>query len=470
MPPADPRRRLLVAALVGALAGAGLAASPEPTGIEAFVAIRGGEVLVAENADVRLAPASVVKLLVAIAALETLGPEHRIETRLTAHGRLRDDGVLEGDLVVQAAADPTWGPGDGRDAPFGLLPVFGTELRRHGIRSVSGDLIVDVSRFPGRGAPPTRARGEVAYAVGAPTAPLAWDRGLVTFGLGPGPCLGAPAGLSPPDSGAAGGLDWENHVTTVGRERHGRGTVDVLPRWGTDGVRVEGEFPITEPVYRIEAAHPRPLESAAAVLRAAIESAGVPIAGSVRTNPPPETPSVAAVRLPSPPLAERLEPILRDSSNWHAEMLGRSLGAEVRGEGRLETGLEVVLEVLQEQAGIDEKALELDDASGVSPYDLVTARSVAEALRWAASRPWFGVLLASLPGSGEGTLRAWPHIPGLHAKTGTGRHTVALAGVLEATAGKPLLFCAITSGSPQERWAQRERILKRLRTLSGETP
>ena len=40
-------------------------------------------------------------------------------------------------------------------------------------------------------------------------------------------------------------------------------------------------------------------------------------------------------------------------------------------------------------------------------------------------------------GRGEGTLAAWPRLPSLAAKTGTLRHTVALAGILHPDSDAP---------------------------------
>jgi D-alanyl-D-alanine carboxypeptidase/D-alanyl-D-alanine-endopeptidase (penicillin-binding protein 4) len=65
-----------------------------------------GTILVAQQADRPVHPASITKVATTLALLKRLGPERRFETRIVAAGPLRRD-VLEGDLVVAADGDPT---------------------------------------------------------------------------------------------------------------------------------------------------------------------------------------------------------------------------------------------------------------------------------------------------------------------------------------------------------------------------
>jgi D-alanyl-D-alanine carboxypeptidase/D-alanyl-D-alanine-endopeptidase (penicillin-binding protein 4) len=90
-----------------------------------------GSVLVSQAADRAVHPASISKLPTTLALLRTLGAEHRFATRLHARGVLAN-GVLEGDLVVDAAGDPFFVD---ENALLVLL-----RLREVGLRSVSGDL------------------------------------------------------------------------------------------------------------------------------------------------------------------------------------------------------------------------------------------------------------------------------------------------------------------------------------------
>ncbi|MBL8172440.1 MAG: D-alanyl-D-alanine carboxypeptidase [Acidobacteria bacterium] len=93
------------------------------------------EPIAALNENLTFNPASVVKLATTFAALDRLGPQHRFRTDFYATGPINPrTGELEGDLVLRSGGDPSFSIQDAR--------AVGDELRRLGIRRVSGGLIV----------------------------------------------------------------------------------------------------------------------------------------------------------------------------------------------------------------------------------------------------------------------------------------------------------------------------------------
>ena len=213
----------------------------------------GGELQVIDelNADRLFVPASVLKVVTVAATLEHLGPEYRWRTRLTTNGAVAG-GVLDGDLVVEPGADPTWGEffDDGAREP---LAILAGQVSARGITRIAGDLIVDAGRFPGRLHPLDRSLGDLPYRHGAPSSGLAVDEATITVRVAPGAAIGAPARVRAPD-----GIDVINRTLTVGRHRHGAGSLDFLPVWGTDTLLLRGEYPISEPSFTIPASDPAP--------------------------------------------------------------------------------------------------------------------------------------------------------------------------------------------------------------------
>ena len=154
------RHRFLVGAAVACLAisaARGAEAQPAVAGDGAhhgYLAARltdggGLEVIDELNAGRFFVPASVLKAVTAAAALDHLGSGYRWRTRLTSAAEVAD-GVLDGDLVIEPGADPTWGrdrfPGGAAEP----LAALAEQVRARGIARVTGDLVVDASRFPGR--------------------------------------------------------------------------------------------------------------------------------------------------------------------------------------------------------------------------------------------------------------------------------------------------------------------------------
>ena len=428
------RRASVILTLVAGLAAA-LSAAGGERGFRGFLVMRGAQVLASENADQLFVPGSVRKLIVAAAALHHLGPDHRVVTELRAAGEIAE-GTLRGDLVVRAAGDPTWNARFFKDDPRAPLKRLARELAGRGIERVTGDLVVDTSRFPGRPSPLSRPTSELAYAYGAPSSALAVDENTVMVEIAPGRRVGERGRVRGPAA-----LRLLNHIRTVSRERHDRGTVDFLPVWRTNTIVVRGEYPVSEPGYRVELSVPYPDRYAAEVLRAVLRQQGIALAGQVKLSetPVPAGESVLA-QIASPPLAALLGPLLRDSHNWYAEMLLRHLAAELGGEGRRDEGLAIERQFLEEEVGLSPEAFVLDDASGLSPYNLLSPEAAVALLRYVRSRPWRELFVAALATPGKGTLAPWGRLPPLAAKTGTIRHTLALAGYLDPGSPEPVVF------------------------------
>lgn len=429
-------------------------------GLRGVLAVRGENELTAENADRLLTPASVAKLLVAATALHHLGPEHRVVTPLRARGEIAG-GVLAGDLVVVASGDPTWSERFHPAAPRAPLAALAREVAATGLRRVTGDLVVDLSRFPGRPMSRDRAVSDAPFAFAAPTAALAVDEATVDVVLAAGAAVGAPARLD-----GSPGLELVNRTRTVGGERQGRGTVDFQPVWGSDTIVARGEFPLGEPSYEIALADPTPERRAGEAIVAALAAAGVEVAGEVRLTHEPASGGRELGRVASPPLREILVPLLEKSHNWLAEMLLRLVAAEVAGEGRDEVGLLLEAELLVGAVGVAPDSFYLVDASGLSPANLLTPRTVVALLAWAWEQPWRDAWVAALPAADEGTLAGWPEKPPLVAKTGTLAHTDALAGYLWVGADRdsPVIFAVLSNHRPAATGRVRGEVV---RLLSG---
>ena len=101
--------------------------------------------LVSHRADVPRHPASTIKLLTTLAALEELGPAYVWETAVHVTGPVRD-GRLEGDLVLVGGGDPFLVV----EQVWRLLAA----VRARGLHEVTGRLVIDNTRFSVAGEPP----------------------------------------------------------------------------------------------------------------------------------------------------------------------------------------------------------------------------------------------------------------------------------------------------------------------------
>ena len=98
--------------------------------------------LYAHNHRQRMRPASTMKLLTAITALDQLGPAHRFTTELRSTGPIiqRTDstgGTLYGDLLCVGGMDPAFDNGD--------LRLLVDRLRQAGVDTIRGRILADKS-------------------------------------------------------------------------------------------------------------------------------------------------------------------------------------------------------------------------------------------------------------------------------------------------------------------------------------
>ena len=196
MKPLGPLLPIVLAAALMGLPSIGETQSQRPASVadgahRGYLAVRllgGGqhEVIDELNADRLFVPASVLKMVTVAAALEHLGAEYQWLTRLTSNGA-KTGSVLEGDLVIEPGADPTWGEALFDGGAGQPLAALAHQVRERGLTQISGDLVVDASRFPGRLHPSDRSYGDLPYRHGTPPAALAVDEATITVRVAPGP-------------------------------------------------------------------------------------------------------------------------------------------------------------------------------------------------------------------------------------------------------------------------------------------
>ncbi len=90
------------------------------------------------NADVPVNPASTMKLVTTYAALELLGASFQWKTEFFTDGEVRD-GILHGNLYVKGGGDPKLN--------MEKLWLLLRDLRANGVQHIKGDLILDRNHF-----------------------------------------------------------------------------------------------------------------------------------------------------------------------------------------------------------------------------------------------------------------------------------------------------------------------------------
>ena len=399
--------------------------------------------LVSHRADVPRHPASTIKLLTTLAALEEFGPAWRWETGVYVTGPVRD-GRLEGDLVLVGSGDPFLVV----EQVWRLLAA----VRARGLREVAGRLVIDNTRFSvGDEPPPGDFDGRPYRAYNAPP-----DALLVNFNAldvvveARG---GKPrAWIEPPVAGlrvrsrlalSAGGCARRDLRFDVSGALSVRSPLDApLPT-----LTVAGRFPRGCP----RAAFPRsvlpPVRFADGVVRALWTGMGGWIEGGLAVAPVPEG-ATPWHRHRSPPLALVVRGINKFSNNVMSRNLLLTLGAKRFGPpGTTDKGRSAVAAWLKRR-GIDLPHLRLVNGAGLSRDTRITARGLGRLLlagERSRFRPEFAASLplASLDGTLRRRLPGHPEATRVRLKTGRLDGVRALAGYVRAPSGRTLAVAAL---------------------------
>jgi D-alanyl-D-alanine carboxypeptidase/D-alanyl-D-alanine-endopeptidase (penicillin-binding protein 4) len=411
-----------------------------------------GEEVLAWQADRPLVPASTAKVVTAAAALDALGPSYLFTTEVWHTGTL-DGGVVDGDLYLVGAGDPTMVA----EKLWRLL----RDLRTDGVERVEGDLVFDDDFFdespliPGWNVARDLADGPSYFpAIGA------WNLefGSVALVVRPGAEAGAPA-IAVLETPAPGYVTVDADLVT-GEERS-RSRIELERVIADDRMtlKVSGTVALDARTRTFRRAVHDPTAFAMAVTQDLLRQVGPHVVGTVRRGSVPADAERIA-RRPSPPLASILMDTNKYSSNYMAETVLRTLGAEQRGQGTTAAGLEVVRAYL-DRLGLRDDGLRLVNGSGLSRETRLSAQALTTVLRHVAQDPRTGPeFVASLSiGGQDGTLlpRFREHPSRVRGKTGTLAGVHSLAGYLEADDGELYAFAILANDvkgglTPVKRW------------------
>jgi D-alanyl-D-alanine carboxypeptidase/D-alanyl-D-alanine-endopeptidase (penicillin-binding protein 4) len=415
-----------------------------------------GEVLYARNAGNYFTPASDAKLFTTALALATLGPDYRIRTTISASGTLDANGLLSGDLVLTGRGDanlsnrrfPYEKKVERDGPPERALAALADGVVARGVKEIDGGVVADDSFLQPERFPSGWTIDDMLWSYGASVSAIAVNDNTFTLELRPGERDGdATAFTVEPASDF---YTVENTVHTSARGSEEKLAAAREP--GSRTIRLSGTIPAGAQPRKLIIAVEEPAEYAAALLARLLEARGIQIHGGARgrhagdpalsrASRPAET--ILAEHM-SPPLAEDIRQVNKNSLNLHAELLLLLAAHEKTGATTYEEAVKFAADFFK-TAGIAEGDVVLSDGSGLSRRDLVTPRAIVQMLNYAAAQPWGDLYRASLPVVGEdGTLSdrmkntaAAGHI---FAKTGTIEHVVSLSGYATTTRGAHLIF------------------------------
>jgi serine-type D-Ala-D-Ala carboxypeptidase/endopeptidase (penicillin-binding protein 4) len=400
-----------------------------------------GEVIFDHFGDVRLRPASNMKLLTAAAALSVLGEDYRFKTEVLTDGNVKKK-TLQGNLYLRGKGDPTLLEDD--------LDKMAADIKKLGIKKINGNLIGDDSWYDDvRYSADLPWSDEQAY-YGAQISALTisptkdFDSGSVMIEVLPGNNKGGKAEVKvTPDTNF---VKIINQIETVPAD--GKKEITFEREHAKNTITISGTLPVKSKPEKGWIGVWEPTRYTLALFKQSLIEQGIQFTGRVKIGTTPDTARILHTHS-SIMLSELLVPFMKLSNNGHAETLVKEMGRVVKGEGSWEKGLDVMEKELT-KFGVNTKTLVLRDGSGISHVNLVPAAQLSHLLFSAQQQKWFPAFLHSLPIAGEsekmegGTLRnrmRGPAVKGkVIAKTGTISTVSTISGYVNTKSGQTIIF------------------------------
>ena len=390
--------------------------------------------LLSHRAGASMNPASVMKLVTTMAALETLGPTWTWKTPVYTDGTLRD-GTLQGNLYLRGQGDPKL-----------VAERIWLLLRRVqglGIRQITGDIVLDSSAFEAIAHDPGEFDGEPLRPYNAaPDALLLNFRSvLMTFVPTPG-AQTAELHVEPPLAG----VTWPAQVPL--RDGPCNDYRSGLRADFSDPARPRfaGRYPAAcgEKVWPLAWSDPAGFGSRA--IEGMWRAVGGQLSGRVREGRVPDglTPAFA---LESAPLAELVRDINKYSNNVMTQQLFLTLSLQQGGLGSYTGSRDLLRDWWRQRFGAGAEP-QMSNGAGLSREDRVSAAALARLLQYAWVSPLMPELMSSLPITGlDGTLRPgrWRSEGSAHLKTGSLRDVSAIAGYVHGADGRRHVLVALVN-------------------------
>lgn len=383
--------------------------------------------LLSLNTEAAMSPASTMKLVTTYAGLELLGPAYVWKTEVYRDGEL-DGDTLKGNLILKGGGDPKL-----TEEGFWLLL---RQLRQTGLRHIRGDLILDQGRFNVAEGDPGAFDGEPykAYNV-APQALMAGfqvvrfrllpdlEQQRVTIVADPQPSRLKIINRLKLNGGGCG--NWQASVSEEGETA----TVTFDGSLSTACDEQDTNLRLFSSTAHLDA-----------LFRQLWQEAGGTLSGSTRVGAtPPE--AVMMASMPSSSLAETVRDINKFSNNTMARSLFLTLGAEASESPATPANASAAVHCWLAAKGLAFPELVLENGSGLSRIERISAGHMGELLLNAWRSPVMPEFISSLPVTAlDGTMRKRlreEYVARMaHIKTGTLDGVKAIAGYVRDASGR----------------------------------
>lgn len=328
-----------------------------------MIEMESGKLVYSQDPNRSLIPASTLKILTGVNALNDLGGDFRYYTEIAYDGEIAADGTLSGNIYVIGSGDPSLGSSriSGNPSWKKLIQLMAKKTKQT-ITCIDGNIIVvshdKSNRYP---VPQDWLYEDVGNYYGAGIWPLNINENQYQIHFIRSGKVGGKTQVSRIEP-RIGGMQHINKVT-VGRKGSGDQSY-ILGGPYQYNRTIVGSLPQGGSTYKIKGAMPDPPSFFADRLAMELSNQGVRFQNVLVSTSLPNPSLKTITKIKSPKLIEIVKSILLESNNLYTEAVSRTL----EDQGKKKTA-------------VLGKGSHIVDASGLSPMNRITSLQMATFLK-----------------------------------------------------------------------------------------
>jgi len=410
--------------------------------------LKTGEILYKKNADKLFIPASNLKLFTTSAALILLGENFNYETRLFLNGEIRN-GKISGDLIVRGFGDPTISTKFIEGGAAKIFEKWADSLKAKGITEILGDIIGDDSAFDNEALGKGWQSDNESFWYSAESGALSLNDNCVRITIIPSSVGQAPYLSFNPVTDY---IKVTNRIITAPQNEEEE--VSFERKRGTNDVILEGKIKKNSKAISEYVSVSGATRYFLTVFSEVLEKKGFKISGKVKSLSecdvkPDDDDLILLYAHKSVNMADIVKETNKNSNNFFAEQLIKTIGYKKYNYGSVENGLKACRELFNDM-GVNLDNMYMVDGSGLSRLNLVTPRHIVNLLSYMYKSEVFESFYNSIPvagidGSIASRMRRTSAENNVRGKPGYNTGVSALSGYLKTRDGEPIVFTMVVN-------------------------
>lgn len=406
------------------------------------------QTLINYNAERFASPASVQKLVTALAAMLELGSDFTFKTTLYITGKIKNK-ILDGDVILKMSGDPTL-------TETRLNALF-KALSQKGVQTIKGNIIIDTSIFSGHDKASGWSWNNLTSCYNAPPSASIINGNCFWVDVISGEKVGdlATFKIKPIYP-----ISMDIDVKTIDKtfknddeDRYCEFNIDykMQNKYLLTGCLRQNKNPVT-----LKFAVQDGVEYLTQFINQSLQKNKIKLTGAIKESKksPLDSSSIFIASTLSPKLSVLLNKMLKQSDNMIADVLFRTIGAHYyKTSGTWQNSSLAIKAILKNKAKINLANAVIEDGSGLSRLNLIDSAKIMAILQYIGQNDKTLNIISMLPISGkDGTLlyRSGLQDPDLKmavsAKTGHLTGIYNMAGFLKQPNGKYIAFVQFISG------------------------